>query len=51
MFKSTENAADQIAKLRSDEKELRDKDARISKALSRSLKRAIQEHNALMEKL
>ena len=39
-----EKAVDRVAELRYNEKELRDKDARISEALSPSLKREIQEH-------
>ena len=61
-----EKAVDRVADLRMDEKELRDKDARITEALSPSLKREIEEHvekyssvpflegdddNALMEEL
>lgn len=61
-----EKAVDRVADLRMDEKELREKDARITEALSPSLKREIQEHveryssvpflegdddNALMEEL
>lgn len=39
-----EKAVDRVADLRMDEKELRDKDARITEALSPSLKREIQDH-------
>ena len=39
-----EKAVDRVADLRKDEKELREKDARITEALSPSLKKDIQEH-------
>ena len=55
-----EKAVDRVADLRMDEMELRDKDARISEALSPSLIKSLEEHamsyegdgdNALMEEL
>ena len=39
-----EKAVDRVADLRKDEKELREKDARITEALSPSLKKDIEDH-------